>query len=1051
MGVRSRQVAVPRGRGHPRSVLSSLITGCALLVPLSAPAAGALPFGGSVDDAISPGEVRRFDVEAAEQAALHLRADHAHLDLGLRVLGPDDAVLASAENLLRRPDPLTLTAVAAHPGTQHIEVWLRSPAAKGGRFHLALGAASAASASDERRLQAQTLRAEADGIALAQEAASYDRAIGRYARAVELWRETGDGFERALTLTRQGILLEQMNRLTDAQATLEEALRAWRAVGDRAGEADCMDGLGLVLTELGDPRAGLAMLEEALALRRTLGPMPAVEGSILNDMAVALGNLGDFPGAIARYTEALAFAREDGDETAQALVLKNRAGDYEGLGESERALFDFRESREAFHRLGNTREEGTAEYSAGIALGHLGRPEEAWRAYQRALALLQKAGDLRFVAFTLNHMGLLRLEQGRYAEAAPLFEQALATLEPGGDRRSALTMRMNLARTRAESGHPRDALATLGAVRAELHAIGDRSHEASCLTHLARAEMAAGLLPQARAHVQEALRLTEELRGSIQGPSARATYAATEHGRYELLAGVLMALQGREPGRGWDAAALEASETARARSLLEVLTAARADVQGEVNPALQTAQRDLEVRTDRARKQLVEVLGRAHSPAEADAVERSLEALRAERESLLEKMRASSPRYAALAPARALSLKEIQERVLDGSTTLVEYLVGERQSFVWVVSRSGMRSAVLPGRRRIERAVTAVVRRWSDPDAVDDARGPARALSTMVLGPVADALTTPRLLVVADGPLQQVPFAALPSPRGTQLLIDAHTVVSSPSASVLAALGALPRQPPDGPELAILADPALEAGTRLPAPEAFAAFTPALVRSMDDTGLRALEPLPATRREARDIAALLPPGRVLTAFGPEASRKTAMGPGVSRARIVHFATHALLDVKRPELSGIVLSERDVDGKPQDGFLSLSDITAMRLSAELVVLSACRTGLGKEVRGEGLVGLTRGFMDAGAPRVVASLWKVSDRPTAQLMSRFYALLFEEKLSPAEALRQAQLELRKDRRTSAPQAWAGFVLQGDWRPLQTVGLRSPVSAGETAPPR
>ena len=218
-------------------------------------------------------------------------------------------------------------------------------------------------------------------------------------------------------------------------------------------------------------------------------------------------------------------------------------------------------------------------------------------------------------------------------------------------------MRMNLARTRAESGHPRDALATLGAVRAELHAIGDRSHEASCLTHLAQAEMAAGLLPQARAHVQEALRLTEELRGSIQGPSARATYAATEHGRYELLAGVLMALQGREPGRGWDAAALEASETARARSLLEVLTAARADVQGEVDPALQTAQRDLEAH--RPRPQAAgRGAGARHSPAEADAVGgRWRRSGRNER--AFWKMRASSPATRrSLLPA--LSLKEIR-------------------------------------------------------------------------------------------------------------------------------------------------------------------------------------------------------------------------------------------------------------------------------------------------------------------------------------------------------------------------------------------------------
>ena len=180
----------------------------------------------------------------------------------------------------------------------------------------------------------------------------------------------------------------------------------------------------------------------------------------------------------------------------------------------------------------------------------------------------------------------------------------------------------------------------------------------------------------------------------------------------------------------------------------------------------------------------------------------------------------------------------------------------------------------------------------------------------------------------------------------------------------------------------------------------------------------------------------------MTALGAEASRDTALGPEVARARIVHFATHALLDVRRPELSGIVVSERDAAGRPHNGFLSLADISSMRLSAELVVLSACRTGLGKEVRGEGLVGLTRGFMNAGAPRVLASLWKISDTATAMLMTRFYREMLEDDLAPAEALRTAQRALRTDRRTSAPQAWAGFVLEGDWRPL---------SRGGRAPPR
>jgi CHAT domain-containing protein len=507
---------------------------------------------------------------------------------------------------------------------------------------------------------------------------------------------------------------------------------------------------------------------------------------------------------------------------------------------------------------------------------------------------------------------------------------------------------------------------------------------------------------------------------------------------------VLMALHAREPQKGWDAAALEASETARARSLLEVLTAARADVTADVDPALRTAEEDLALRMERARVALGEVLGRAHTPGEADRVERDLEDLRAERERLEARMRASSPRYAALAPAAPLSIAEIRERLLDDSTALVEYLLGEQQSFVWVVSRTEVRSAVLPGRRAVERAVKALYRRWSDPAALDDAPIEARALSRMVLGPIAGALGPHRLVVVADGALQQIPFAALPLPGTGRALLESHAVVGSPSASVLAVLRARPPASGPGAALALLADPVLAGTGRQARPDLVASRSPLLVRSMEDAGLKGLEPLPGSRQEALAIAALLPGDRVLAAFGAEASRATAMGADVARARIVHFATHALLDVRRPELSGIVLSERDPEGRPQNGFLSLADISSLRLSADLVVLSACRTGLGKEVRGEGLVGLTRGFMDAGASRVVASLWKVSDTATAALMARFYRKLLEEHLSPADALREAQRALRKERRTSAPHAWAGFVLEGDWRPL-------PVSGAGTAPPR
>ena len=149
-------------------------------------------------------------------------------------------------------------------------------------------------------------------------------------------------------------------------------------------------------------------------------------------------------------------------------------------------------------------------------------------------------------------------------------------------------------------------------------------------------------------------------------------------------------------------------------------------------------------------------------------------------------------------------------------------------------------------------------------------------------------------------------------------------------------------------------------------------------------------------------------------------------------RIIHLATHGLLNSTHPELSGIVLSLVDQHGQPQDGFLRLHEIYNLKLPAELVVLSACQTALGKEVRGEGLVGLTRGFMYAGAPRVVASLWKVDDKATAELMKRFYqAMLGEQRMRPAAALRAAQVEMLKQKEWEDPYYWAAFVLQGEWK--------------------
>jgi CHAT domain-containing protein len=195
-------------------------------------------------------------------------------------------------------------------------------------------------------------------------------------------------------------------------------------------------------------------------------------------------------------------------------------------------------------------------------------------------------------------------------------------------------------------------------------------------------------------------------------------------------------------------------------------------------------------------------------------------------------------------------------------------------------------------------------------------------------------------------------------------------------------------------------------------------------------GLR-IPRLPGTRREAAAISALLPEAERKQALDFEASRMAATSDDLGQYRIIHFATHGLLNSQHPELSGIVLSLVDTQGQPQDGFLRLHEIYNLKLPVELVVLSACQTGLGQEIKGEGLVGLTRGFMYAGAARVLASLWKVDDRATAELMQRFYQGMVKDDLPPAAALRAAQIQLWQQPRWREPYYWASFVLQGEWK--------------------
>jgi CHAT domain-containing protein len=314
-------------------------------------------------------------------------------------------------------------------------------------------------------------------------------------------------------------------------------------------------------------------------------------------------------------------------------------------------------------------------------------------------------------------------------------------------------------------------------------------------------------------------------------------------------------------------------------------------------------------------------------------------------------------------------------------------------------------------------------------------------------------------VVVADGALQLVPFAALPFPDVP--LVTNHEIITLPSASVLALQRReLGNRKPAPKAVAVLADPVFDAedirvararrqnkgAPELPATarkkvsptdstgsNSFASLNPntTFATARRDVGLdEQLPRLLFSRQEARSIIQVAPVGQSMEALDFKASRETAVGSELSKYRIVHFATHGVLDMEHPELSGVALSMIGADGKPQDGHLRLYDIYNLNLSADLVVLSACQTGIGKQIKGEGLIALTRGFMYAGAKSIVATLWKVDDAATSALMAEFYRQMFINKLKPSAALRAAQLKLAQQSRWQSPYYWAGFFIQGDW---------------------
>lgn len=887
-------------------------------------------------------------------------------------------LLNSARSRIHEADragTVALTAIADSPSKYLIEIASLQRPGVSGRYRLKLENLRAAGNDDKQRLTAEQLLNEGLVAGRSKKQGDLKTALVRLGKAASIWEKLGDLREQAAALYFIALRHEDLGDYDEARKADEQALDLSRRSSDQIRESLVLGHLGNLSIRVEDDKAALGYFELAANAARAAGN-PALEQIHLANSGIVAKRSQDYGRALQIYQQALKLARESSDESYEATILNNIARIYDLTGEKQKAIDTFSEILPVWRRLGNADGEGA----------------------------------------TLKNLGAVHESIGRNDRALEYYQQALATVLP----------------------------------------LGNPNREAHIRADLARMNKALGKNDVARVEIEKSLAIFESLRARLANPTHRAAFAASSRRYTDLLLDLLMDGGGRQVSTLDIRKAFEHSELARARSLREMLRGAGVDFRQGAAAGLIERESALVSKIQALDNQRLSLLAANSKDERAAKIEGELHTLISQYESLQAEMRKSNPQLAGITQPELPGLDVLQQRLLNDGSLLLEYYLGDERSYLFAVTASSISAYPLPARENIEKVAGSLYdamgapgirKRFETPRertarlaaAEEDFNRSARELSRMLLDPVRNQIGTKTLLIVPDGVLQYVPFAALPDPRAGSPLVVSNEVINLPSAGALMAIRESGASTQESSSVAVIADPVFSkddarfdemASTRvLQGGETTAVETMQAIMTRGSTAGLDLPRLKYSRQEATAIASMPGIGPSLVALDFRASRETLASGDLSRFRYLHIATHGLINSEVPALSGLVLSLVDEDGKPRNGILKLNDIYNLRLDADLVVLSACQTALGREIRGEGVIGLTRGFMYAGARRVVSSLWMVDDSATAELMKSFYDGMLRSKLTPAAALRRAQIAMIKKDSRHAPYFWAGFILQGE----------------------
>jgi CHAT domain-containing protein len=798
--------------------------------------------------------------------------------------------------------------------------------------------------------------------------------------AKRFFHEAGDYDFELKMLIACGVSQRSLGRISEAEKSFRKVLSEARKKGYHEHEADALKKLASIYEHKGQKYEALKCYEKSLPFWQKQRRLHE-QVELLTLIGLIYQSLGDYRLAEERFVQAGRLLEIQDDVALKGVILTRLADVNERMGKLETALTYALQALDARRRARDIRGEA-------ISLGEIGLIYRGMNDFARArgyleneVTVLQRLKDGRNEALARYNLGLVLLDEGNVASATEQFERSVALSRAQSYPEGELTALYGLAQAQARGGNPL----------------------------------------RARAIAEEAVKLSETVPRGTGNEGHKATADAAREGAHELLIQLLVASDASYTSPADRSRSFEVSEMSRGRTLLDSLSSEQVGSGWLKGADLELRGRYEDVKKTMARND--EQLKRLPSESSARKELLARQAELHEESMILEaRLRASSPWQDTARPA-PVTLKTAQE-MLDQDAVLLEYFLGRRRSLLWLVTATSETLIELPPRETIEHQALQFydsLKGSRKPGGQQRAAKAARDLGQLLLGPVGDLLNKYKhIIVVRDGALHYVPFSILPDPASAAVgdkrsawpkpLLTQHDVTYLPSMSVLHAIREVSsRRRPATRSLAIFASPVFPPGEH--------------------------KALPFSAQEADKVRALLSPqGRPLVVRGYQATRALALSGVLKDFRCLLFATHGQSHPEQPNLSGITLSQLDTSGRPIEGELRMQDIKSLDLKAELVVLSACNTAPGTEIHGEGFVGLTQGFMYAGASRVIVSLWNVNDQAAPELIERLFRGILKDHLSPSESLRQAQLWMF--RQGKAPYYWGGFEIHGDYRSPATL---------------